>query len=106
MLLPVTSGEEQWNRIKSNQATRLLTIRQPDCNNLSDKLEEAKNTHECQEHGRTHSREYPLGDGCYRRKVDRRLDPVFSFSLQLPNASRKTWSIVENLRLIATKVKE
>ena len=32
MLLPVTSGEEQWNRIKSNQVTGLLIIRQPDCN--------------------------------------------------------------------------
>ena len=26
MLLPVTSGEEQWNRIKSNQATGLQQI--------------------------------------------------------------------------------
>ena len=26
MLIPVTSGEEQWNRIKSNQATRLQQL--------------------------------------------------------------------------------
>ena len=31
-------------------------------------------------------------------KLTRRLDPVFSFSLQLLNASRKTWSMVESLR--------
>ena len=50
---------------------------------LSDKLEETKNTHECQEYGQTQPREYPLGDAGYRRKADRRLDPVFSFSLHL-----------------------